>query len=78
MKTLHVKIKDDGKAAAIQQLLCELPFVEVEEEKKQELDVKQRIMKHAGMLKDLSDTDAEFFNHTIKRKALLGDRNVWL
>ncbi len=78
MKTLHVKIKDDGKAAAVRELLKELPFVEIAEDSEQGPDIRQEIMKYAGMLQDLSDDEFESFCNAAQRRSLLGNRDVRL
>ncbi len=75
MKMLHVKIIDDAKIDAVQNLLSELPFVEVEGETEGP-NVREKIIKHAGMLEDISEEEAELFNNSLDRKSLFGKREV--
>ena len=75
MKLLHVKIKDDAKADTVQNLLSELPFVEVEGETLGQ-NLRQKILKHAGMLEDISEEEGELFNNSVDRKSLFDIRKV--
>jgi len=77
MRVLYVKIKDDAKADTVQNLLSELPFVEVEGETEGP-NVREKIIKHAGMLEDISKEEAELFDNSIDRKSLFGKREVQL